>query len=175
MDRIRTRALGDPSDPKARMVPMYHGGPFLSFTLSHHLHSWYSYKYYFPDPPGAVRLAMDAVAINSLSQKPRLPRAGISSPLGFANIPGYRVSQIVPKPFLLRHALPFLANARPNSALPFVHQPHFAPPHPALARPTLDLQAHCCRSWRDEILCGRWRGQVAGAGGGRRRRRKGRK
>ncbi|MPC74769.1 hypothetical protein E2C01_069144 [Portunus trituberculatus] len=26
MDRIRTRALGDPSDPKARMVPLYHGG-----------------------------------------------------------------------------------------------------------------------------------------------------
>ncbi|MPC74881.1 hypothetical protein E2C01_069260 [Portunus trituberculatus] len=22
---IRTRALGDPSDPKARMVPLYHG------------------------------------------------------------------------------------------------------------------------------------------------------
>ncbi|MPC63997.1 hypothetical protein E2C01_058106 [Portunus trituberculatus] len=27
MDRIRSRALGDPSDPKARMVPLYHGGP----------------------------------------------------------------------------------------------------------------------------------------------------
>ncbi|MPC58185.1 hypothetical protein E2C01_052180 [Portunus trituberculatus] len=27
MDMIRTRALGDPSDPKARMVPLYHGGP----------------------------------------------------------------------------------------------------------------------------------------------------
>ncbi|MPC81927.1 hypothetical protein E2C01_076568 [Portunus trituberculatus] len=26
MERIRTRALGDPSDPKARMVPLYHGG-----------------------------------------------------------------------------------------------------------------------------------------------------
>ncbi|MPC26217.1 hypothetical protein E2C01_019352 [Portunus trituberculatus] len=25
MDRIRTHALGDPSDPKARMVPLYHG------------------------------------------------------------------------------------------------------------------------------------------------------
>ncbi|MPC91675.1 hypothetical protein E2C01_086729 [Portunus trituberculatus] len=24
--RIRTHALGDPSDPKARMVPLYHGG-----------------------------------------------------------------------------------------------------------------------------------------------------
>ncbi|MPC11042.1 hypothetical protein E2C01_003695 [Portunus trituberculatus] len=24
--RIRTRALGDPSDSKARMVPLYHGG-----------------------------------------------------------------------------------------------------------------------------------------------------
>ncbi|MPC24709.1 hypothetical protein E2C01_017798 [Portunus trituberculatus] len=29
MDRIRTRALGDPSDPKARMVPLYHGGPIM--------------------------------------------------------------------------------------------------------------------------------------------------
>ncbi|MPC72666.1 hypothetical protein E2C01_066978 [Portunus trituberculatus] len=27
VDRIRTRALGDPSEPKARMVPLYHGGP----------------------------------------------------------------------------------------------------------------------------------------------------
>ncbi|MPC78320.1 hypothetical protein E2C01_072804 [Portunus trituberculatus] len=27
MDRIRTRALGDSSDPKLRMVPLYHGGP----------------------------------------------------------------------------------------------------------------------------------------------------
>ncbi|MPC07781.1 hypothetical protein E2C01_000348 [Portunus trituberculatus] len=26
VDRIRTRALGDPSDPKVRMVPVYHGG-----------------------------------------------------------------------------------------------------------------------------------------------------
>ncbi|MPC77370.1 hypothetical protein E2C01_071822 [Portunus trituberculatus] len=26
MDRIRTRALGDPSDPKAGMVQLYHGG-----------------------------------------------------------------------------------------------------------------------------------------------------
>ncbi|MPD00577.1 hypothetical protein E2C01_096058 [Portunus trituberculatus] len=25
MDRIRTRAFGDPSDPKARMIPLYHG------------------------------------------------------------------------------------------------------------------------------------------------------
>ncbi|MPC21082.1 hypothetical protein E2C01_014055 [Portunus trituberculatus] len=27
VDRIRTRTLGDSSDPKARMVPLYHGGP----------------------------------------------------------------------------------------------------------------------------------------------------
>ncbi|MPC23820.1 hypothetical protein E2C01_016885 [Portunus trituberculatus] len=27
VDRIRTRVLGDPSDPKTRMVPLYHGGP----------------------------------------------------------------------------------------------------------------------------------------------------
>ncbi|MPD04428.1 hypothetical protein E2C01_100114 [Portunus trituberculatus] len=27
VDRIRTSALGDPSDPTARMVPLYHGGP----------------------------------------------------------------------------------------------------------------------------------------------------
>ncbi|MPC69225.1 hypothetical protein E2C01_063441 [Portunus trituberculatus] len=34
MDRIRTRALGDPSDPEARMVPLYHGGPNeLSYSL----------------------------------------------------------------------------------------------------------------------------------------------
>ncbi|MPC49181.1 hypothetical protein E2C01_042976 [Portunus trituberculatus] len=31
VDRIRTRALGDPSDPKARMVPLYHGGLFTVF------------------------------------------------------------------------------------------------------------------------------------------------
>ncbi|MPC95226.1 hypothetical protein E2C01_090427 [Portunus trituberculatus] len=27
VDGIRTRVLGDPSDPKARRVPLYHGGP----------------------------------------------------------------------------------------------------------------------------------------------------
>ncbi|MPC97161.1 hypothetical protein E2C01_092456 [Portunus trituberculatus] len=32
MHRIRTRALGDPSDPKARMVPLYHG-VCLSFVF----------------------------------------------------------------------------------------------------------------------------------------------
>ncbi|MPD01748.1 hypothetical protein E2C01_097288 [Portunus trituberculatus] len=26
VDRIRTLVLGDPLDPKARMVPLYHGG-----------------------------------------------------------------------------------------------------------------------------------------------------
>ncbi|MPC58503.1 hypothetical protein E2C01_052509 [Portunus trituberculatus] len=30
MDRIRTRALGDPVDPKVRMVPLYHGGIILN-------------------------------------------------------------------------------------------------------------------------------------------------
>ncbi|MPD00874.1 hypothetical protein E2C01_096378 [Portunus trituberculatus] len=34
MDRIRTRALGDPSDPKARMVPLYHGGELIKDDLS---------------------------------------------------------------------------------------------------------------------------------------------
>ncbi|MPC77671.1 Carcinine transporter [Portunus trituberculatus] len=29
VDRIRTIALGDPSDPKARKVPLYHGGLVL--------------------------------------------------------------------------------------------------------------------------------------------------
>ncbi|MPC37004.1 Muscle M-line assembly protein unc-89 [Portunus trituberculatus] len=33
MDRIRTRALADLSDPKARMVPLYHGGRPLIFNL----------------------------------------------------------------------------------------------------------------------------------------------
>ncbi|MPC97886.1 hypothetical protein E2C01_093224 [Portunus trituberculatus] len=28
VDRIRTHALGDPSDRKTRMVPLYHGGPY---------------------------------------------------------------------------------------------------------------------------------------------------
>ncbi|MPC23234.1 hypothetical protein E2C01_016275 [Portunus trituberculatus] len=37
MDRIRTRALGDPSDPKARMVPLYHGGPYpITHTALRH-------------------------------------------------------------------------------------------------------------------------------------------
>ncbi|MPC89439.1 hypothetical protein E2C01_084385 [Portunus trituberculatus] len=31
MDRIRTRALGDPSDPKARVDPLHHGGPLIFF------------------------------------------------------------------------------------------------------------------------------------------------
>ncbi|MPC53084.1 hypothetical protein E2C01_046967 [Portunus trituberculatus] len=40
MDRIRNRALGDPSDPKARMVPLYHGDSpqafvFLAIAASH--------------------------------------------------------------------------------------------------------------------------------------------
>ncbi|MPC71750.1 hypothetical protein E2C01_066036 [Portunus trituberculatus] len=30
MDRIKTRARGDPSDPKARMVLLYHCGSFTS-------------------------------------------------------------------------------------------------------------------------------------------------
>ncbi|MPC70895.1 hypothetical protein E2C01_065158 [Portunus trituberculatus] len=29
MDRIRTRALGDPLDPNARMVPLYHDQTFF--------------------------------------------------------------------------------------------------------------------------------------------------
>ncbi|MPC47338.1 hypothetical protein E2C01_041080 [Portunus trituberculatus] len=33
MDRIRTRVLGDPSDPKARMVPLYHGDPQIISTF----------------------------------------------------------------------------------------------------------------------------------------------
>ncbi|MPC99474.1 hypothetical protein E2C01_094889 [Portunus trituberculatus] len=33
VDRIRTRALEDPSDPKVRMVTLYHGGPVLSSAL----------------------------------------------------------------------------------------------------------------------------------------------
>ncbi|MPC71840.1 hypothetical protein E2C01_066130 [Portunus trituberculatus] len=32
VDKIRTRALGDPSDPKARMVQLYHGGPHAYST-----------------------------------------------------------------------------------------------------------------------------------------------
>ncbi|MPC44788.1 hypothetical protein E2C01_038468 [Portunus trituberculatus] len=40
VDRIRTRALGDPSDPKARMVPLYHGGPkILSWLLMDLFHA----------------------------------------------------------------------------------------------------------------------------------------
>ncbi|MPC78954.1 hypothetical protein E2C01_073463 [Portunus trituberculatus] len=31
VDRIRTRALGDPSDPKSRMMPLYHGGHLVLF------------------------------------------------------------------------------------------------------------------------------------------------
>ncbi|MPD06754.1 hypothetical protein E2C01_102581 [Portunus trituberculatus] len=34
VDRIRTRALGDLSDPKARMVPLYHGGSLLIFNYT---------------------------------------------------------------------------------------------------------------------------------------------
>ncbi|MPC88315.1 hypothetical protein E2C01_083216 [Portunus trituberculatus] len=30
VDRIPTRVLGDPSEPKARMVPLYHGSLFSS-------------------------------------------------------------------------------------------------------------------------------------------------
>ncbi|MPC22303.1 hypothetical protein E2C01_015315 [Portunus trituberculatus] len=34
VDSIRTRALGDPSDPKARMVPLYHGGHLIFIVLT---------------------------------------------------------------------------------------------------------------------------------------------
>ncbi|MPC74597.1 hypothetical protein E2C01_068963 [Portunus trituberculatus] len=34
MDRIRTRAPGGPSDPKARIVSLYHSGPIF-ITISH--------------------------------------------------------------------------------------------------------------------------------------------
>ncbi|MPC57961.1 hypothetical protein E2C01_051953 [Portunus trituberculatus] len=35
MDRIGTRSLGDPSDPKVRMVPLYHGCPNCLFVELH--------------------------------------------------------------------------------------------------------------------------------------------
>ncbi|MPC59495.1 hypothetical protein E2C01_053515 [Portunus trituberculatus] len=39
VDRIRTCALGDPSDPKACMVPLYHGGfPKVVVPLAFHLY-----------------------------------------------------------------------------------------------------------------------------------------
>ncbi|MPC58689.1 hypothetical protein E2C01_052696 [Portunus trituberculatus] len=39
MDKIQTLALGDPSDPKARMVPLYHGG-----SRKRACETWWNYE-----------------------------------------------------------------------------------------------------------------------------------